>query len=167
MRITQWGEYATHFCIFFARRTAGGSSTTQASLTATEIAKEHSIDQLYAQQILQRLRKANLIKSIRGAQGGYQLCKSPTEITLKDILAAAEGETFEMICDAKPINDNRCAPSNLCSLRGVWRELKTSIDDFLESKTLAELAKELTPEKESMSLTQIGGDKRKAARVTQ
>ena len=157
MRITQWGEYATHFCIYFARQSSGDTSANRTSLTATEIAKEHGIDQLYAQQILQRLRKGNLIKSIRGAQGGYQLSKEPSQITLRDILSAAEGETFEMICDSKPINESKCAPTSLCSLRGVWRELKTSIDDFLETKTLLELSSKLPTQKEV--LTQIGKKK--------
>jgi Rrf2 family cysteine metabolism transcriptional repressor len=154
MRITQWGEYATHFCIYFARHNSSIHSTNRTSITATEIAKEHNIDQLYAQQILQRLRKGNLINSIRGAQGGYQLSRDPSEISLKDILSAAEGETFEMICDSKPISETKCAPTGLCSLRGVWRELKTEIDDFLETKLLSELAIKLPAQKEE--LMQIG-----------
>jgi Rrf2 family cysteine metabolism transcriptional repressor len=157
MRITQWGEYATHFCIYFARHTSSIHSASRTSITATEIAKEHGIDQLYAQQILQRLRKGNLIKSIRGAQGGYQLSRPPAEITLKDILSAAEGETFEMICDSKPINETKCAPTGLCSLRDVWRDLKTEIDSFLESKRLSDLASKLPSQKDP--LTQIGKKK--------
>lgn len=149
MRITQWGEYATHFCIYFARIAEKNDAVC---VTATEVAKEYDIDQLYAQQILQRLRKANIIYSVRGAQGGYKLSKSSEVITLKDILSAAEGDTFEMICDSKPIDKERCSPTTDCSVRGLWQDLKTHIDSFLQDKTL----KSLLEEKSTDTLIQIG-----------
>ena len=136
MRVTQWGEYATHFCIFLAQQELSGAK----SVSAAQFAKSQEIDQLYAQQILQRLRKSNIIESIRGAQGGYRLTRASTQITLKDILRAAEGDTFEVICETKPINNTRCEPGNFCSLRNVWTGLKGHIDSFLETKKLSELA---------------------------
>lgn len=138
MRVTQWGEYATHFCIYLTMQERKG----QRSVTAAEFAKMRSIDPLYAQQILQRLRKNKLIESIRGAQGGYKLSRKPEDITLKDILAAAEGDTFEMICDTKPINGKKCAPQVFCSVRTIWSDLKEHIDSFLASKTLADLVRD-------------------------
>ena len=137
MRITQWGEYATHFCIYFARIAKESANKT---VTATEIAEAHDIDQLYAQQILQRLRKGNLILSTRGAHGGYHLSRPAKDISLRQILAAAEGETFEVICDSKPIDGTRCASGFDCSVRGIWQDLKTHIDDYLETKTLEDLS---------------------------
>jgi len=135
MRITQWGEYATHFCVYIAKQELGRQST----VSATEIASSLGVDQLYAQQILQRLRKGNIVQSIRGAQGGYRLVKSPEEITLKDILVASEGDTFEPLCESKPIDAHKCAATTHCGLRGVWYELREHIDSFLNDKTLRNL----------------------------
>lgn len=135
MRITQWGEYATQFCIFIAKQ----ELTQQKTVNATEIAASLGVDQLYAQQILQRLRRGNIIQSVRGAQGGYRLTKSVEELTLKDILVAAEGDTFEPICDSKPIDEHKCAASTYCGLRGVWYELREHIDKFLTARTLKDL----------------------------
>lgn len=135
MRITQWGEYATQFCIFIAKR----EQDQQKTVSATEIAASLGVDQLYAQQILQRLRRGNIIKSVRGAQGGYCLTKTAAELTLKDIIVAAEGDTFEPICDSKPIDEQKCAASSYCGLRGVWYELREHIDKFLTARTLKDL----------------------------
>ena len=149
MRITQWGEYATQFCIYFAQNAAKGREL----ISGAEIAKGYEIDLLYAQQILQRLRKNNLIESIRGPLGGYKLSRSASEITLKDILYAAEGDTLEVICETKPINATRCSPNIGCSLRSVWHELKDHVDVYLKNKTLAELSIEKNTDEK---LTQIG-----------
>lgn len=149
MRITQWGEYATHFCIYLAQNEALGKK----SHTAHDIARAQEIDPLYAQQILQRLRKSNIVESIRGPQGGYKLARSPFEITLKDILAAAEGDTFEVLCESKPLDSARCAPDTACSLRGIWHELKDHVNIFLESKSLQSLAFE---QYEAQLVTSIG-----------
>lgn len=135
MRITQWGEYATQFCIYIAKH----HESQRRPVSATEIAESLGIDQLYAQQILQRLRRGNIIKSIRGAQGGYSLSRSVDEITLKDILTAAEGDTFEPLCTSKPIHEQKCDPNSYCGLRGVWYELREHIDQFLMSRSLRRL----------------------------
>lgn len=135
MRITQWGEYATQFCIYIAKQ----ELSLQATVSATEIASSLGVDQLYAQQILQRLRRGNIVQSVRGAQGGYRLVRSPEEITLRDILVASEGDTFEPLCESKPINAHKCAATTHCGLRGVWYELREHIDSFLTDKTLKNL----------------------------
>lgn len=135
MRITQWGEYATQFCIFIAKQ----ELSQQKAVSATEIASSLAVDQLYAQQILQRLRRGNIIQSVRGAQGGYRLTKSVDEVTLKDILVAAEGDTFEPLCESKPIDQHKCSTSTYCGLRGVWYELREHIDQFLTARTLRTL----------------------------
>lgn len=136
MRITQWGEYGVHCCVFLAQRERSGLSVANAN----EIAEAQKIDPLYAQQILQRLRRANLIESTRGPQGGYKLSRPATEISLQDILVAAEGDTFEVICDTKPLNLDRCCESATCNLRTVWYDLKTHVDVFLKAKSLEDLA---------------------------
>ena len=136
MRITKWGEYGIHCAVALARHAAKGKSPVRAA----EIAEELSIDLDYTQQILQRLRKGDVIRSVRGPQGGYQLCRDPEQITLTHVLKAAEGETFEIICVNKPLDSLQCAPNTNCFLKPVWYELRDHIEAFLSSHTIAAMA---------------------------
>ncbi len=139
MRITQWGEYGLLCSMHIAHRADEGEAT----VGAAEIADTQGIALQYAQQILQRLRKGDIIDSVRGPHGGYKLSRPAAEITLGAILQAAEGSTFEVICDTKPIDpEQRCKPENTCALRGLWRELGEHVDAFLHGRSLAELTKE-------------------------
>lgn len=135
MRITQWGEYGVLCSIYIAQRIKDG----QTSINAADIAAAQNIAVDYAQQILQRLRRAAIIESVRGPTGGYKLTKCPADITLKDILVASEGDTFEVICETKPINTERCATGSECALRPIWFKLKEHINNFLVGYTLQSL----------------------------
>ena len=149
MRITQWGEYGVHLSVYIAHKQieSGGP------VSANDIARSQSIAADYAQQILQRLRKGGIIESVRGPLGGFKLSRPAAEITLYDILVAAEGDSFEVICENHPLNNERCAPGNLCSLRELWYDLKLHVDTFLKKETLEALASRAISDGE---LIQIG-----------
>ncbi len=134
MRITRWGEYGLLCCLYLARK------SDDTAVGATEIAEDQGIPVQYAQQILHRLKKGGIIKSVRGPHGGYKLLKPPKDITLKDILYAAEGRTFEIICDTDPIRPGVCDLKLDCGLKSVWQELKVAIDDLLASHSLSSVA---------------------------
>ena len=136
MRITQWGEYGILCLLFLDDKTSKGCK----SVTAHEISEAQSIDVQYAQQILQRLRKSGILSSSRGSQGGYFLSKSAADITLYDVLNACEGDTFEVICDHKPINKDKCIVDTLCTLKPVWHGLKGHIDKYLKGISIKDLA---------------------------
>lgn len=136
MRITKWGEYGILCCIYMARKFTVEQGR-EASVGAAELAYAQDIPLQYTQQILQRLRKGGLVESVRGPGGGYLLSRSPDQINLKEILYAAEGETFEVICDNNVIFDDCTEAKRSCALRPVWYELKESVDALLASKTLA------------------------------
>lgn len=135
MRITQWGEFAVHFCLHMAKEEELGRTTTNAA----HLAASQNIDQLYAQQILQRLRKASIIDSVRGPQGGYKLCRTADKITLYDIIVAAEGDTLELMCDSKPIDLERCSPTSACGLRTVWQDFRDHVNSFLTSHSIRDI----------------------------
>ncbi len=141
MRVTRWGEYGILCCLYLARRSLASSSLASGNVEepigATEIAEQQRIPTQYAQQILHRLRKGNIIKSVRGPKGGFLLVKSPTETNLREILYAAEGKTFELICDADPVFEEECGADHACQLRGVWQDLRHAVDSLLESRTLS------------------------------
>ena len=112
MRITTWTEYSLIIAIHLAKRGASGSGP----VAAREIAEQERLPGDYVEQILLRLRRAGLVESVRGARGGYYLAKEPRLITMRDIMAASEHQTFEMNCDAHPVDAERCAPGSACSV---------------------------------------------------
>jgi Rrf2 family iron-sulfur cluster assembly transcriptional regulator len=123
MRVTKWGECGILCAIYL------GLKHGERTIGAAEIAESQGLDMQYTQQVLQRLRKGGIIESERGPKGGYRLQREAKDITLKDILYAAEGDTFQIMCSTR---EN-------CSLHGVWQELRVAIDKLLEQKTLDQL----------------------------
>ena len=160
MRITQWGEYGIHCAVFIARKETAGAT----AVPAADIAADQKIALDYTQQILQRLRKNNIVKSIRGPQGGYKLSRPAKDISLKDILVASEGDTFEVICDSKPIHKDCCAPGAQCNLRAVWRALKEHVDVFLTKYSLDDIVNNTTGFVDIDAIpVQIGGNNGQSA----
>lgn len=135
MRVTQWGELGVLCSIEIAQ----SQGSTSGSLSAAEIAATLKIDTQYTQQVLHRLKRGGILKSIRGPKGGYALVRSAENTSLKEILRSAEGETFEVICETKPLDKERCNPSHSCNLRPIWIKLREHIDDFLDQVSLADL----------------------------
>ncbi len=154
MRITRWGEYGILCCLYLARRYNDGP------IGASEIAQTQSIPIKYAQQILHRLRRGGVIKSVRGPHGGFLLAREPVRVSLKDILYAAEGDTFEVVCDADPIQHQNCSNKDACSLHAVWQDLKSSVDQVLSAATLATMIGEPTAATGQEVLTRIGSENR-------
>jgi Rrf2 family protein len=144
MRITKWGECGIVCAMYL------GQHYDKESIGAQEIAEGQQLELQYTQQVLQRLRKGGIIESSRGPRGGYRLASPPSEITLKSILYAVEGDTFELICDYAPLHPQAhesscCSTREQCTLHEVWKDLRAVIDSFLESRTLVELI-ESSPE---------------------
>ena len=111
MRITKWGEYGILCTIFLAKM-----MEEEVSVTAQDIAKTQSIPLQYTHQILQRLRKGEIVESVRGPKGGYKLSRIPSEINLRQVLEASEGTTFEVICDSSPPYGDKCGQEHHCAL---------------------------------------------------
>ena len=139
MRITQWGEYGVLISVFIAKKGQEGGSPV---VGAAEIANAQEIALQYAQQILLRLRDGGVVESIRGPHGGYRLARHASEISLRDILLAAEGNTFEVICETKPLGQRRCLSGCCCFLTGVWKGLREHVDSYLASCSLERLVAE-------------------------
>ena len=136
MRITQWGEYGLLCSIQLAQCEQESAETT---IGASEIAAKQQIALDYTQQILQRLRKGGIVQSVRGPHGGYRLARPAAQLTLGQILRAAEGETFEVICETKPLSPSRCSAGSVCNLRPIWHELRDHVNSFLETRTLQDV----------------------------
>ena len=117
-----------------------------------DISRRQSMSARYLEQIFQDLKKAGLLKSRRGPQGGYFLARKPEEITIRDIILAAEGELAVVDC----IKENRgkkkvCDFNSRCVTQNIWLEASRQLNVYFDSVTLKDLcdeAKELGLEKE-------------------
>ncbi len=104
------------------------------------IAKRQEISESYLEQVFTSLRKAGLIISTRGAQGGYLLGKEPEQITAGDVLRALEGPITPAYCVSES-PANRCERKEICIVRPFWQDLNQLINNFLNTTTLAEIIK--------------------------
>jgi len=110
----------------------------QGPLSLTEIARTQGISQAYLEQIAIDLRRAGLLCSRRGVQGGYTLARAPQAITAGDVIRALEGSILPIQCMA----EQRCTPCDheeSCSTRGIWELVRGRLVDTLDSITLADL----------------------------
>jgi len=108
-------------------------------VTGREVAAKERLPADYVEQILLRLRRADIVKSTRGARGGYTLARPADQITVRDVIAASELATFELHCVTNPVEEERCSSAHECSIRPVWMMLQRKIDDVLDSVCLADL----------------------------
>lgn len=100
------------------------------------ISKRQNISEYYLEQLFSPLRKAGLIKSIRGAQGGYVLNKTPDQIKVSDVMYVLEGPIEIAEC----IEGVECNNIDCCATRLLWEKIKNSIDEVMESITLQDIA---------------------------
>lgn len=133
MRITTWAEYGVICALHLAKRAAKGP------VTGRDIAAVEKLPADYVEQILLRLRRADVVKSTRGARGGYMLSRPPEEISIRDVIHASELETFDLHCVSHPVEEHRCSSAHNCSIRPVWVMLQRKIDDVLQSVRLSDL----------------------------
>jgi Rrf2 family cysteine metabolism transcriptional repressor len=102
------------------------------------IAERQEISEHYLEQLIAVLRKAGLVKSVRGAQGGYTLALSPSEITVGDVLRALEGSLAPVDCVSEDVN-SECNEWDCCVTRTVWKKIRDKINEVVDSITLQDL----------------------------
>ncbi len=146
MRITTWAEYGLICALHLARRSDEGP------VTGRDIAAGERLSGDYVEQILLRLRRAEIVKSTRGARGGYQLARAADQITVRDVINASELSTFDLHCVSHPVDSERCSDSTGCSIRPVWLLLQQRIDEVLDSVRLSDLVHEEADVRERVGL---------------
>lgn len=118
---------------------------TQGPLSVKTISERQDISEAYLEQLMPSLTRNKLVKSIRGAYGGYLLTKEPSEILVGEIIRSLEGPTAPVSCVSKdePLD---CEKADSCVSRIVWEKVRDVIDEALDSLTLADLCKKLKPQ---------------------
>jgi len=135
MKISTKGRYGLLAMIDIAAHQHTGS------VSLRRVASRNNLSENYLEQLLSTLRKAGLVKSVRGAQGGYVLARSSDTITMGDILRTLEGSLSPVDCLSQ---DPDCdGPGcETCVTRPVWQKMYSSLNTILDDTKLADLAED-------------------------
>ena len=137
MRLSTKSTYGLRAMLNIALESGKGAISTM------DISKREGISIAYLEQLLNRLRRGGLVKSIRGPMGGYLLGRKPYKITVGDIVRTLEGEISPVHCVTPKKDSNLiCKMSKTCVPKVVWMKLAKAISDCLESITLEDLRSE-------------------------
>lgn len=134
MKLSSRGHYGLHAMVHLAK--AGLNKP----IPLPRIANEGNIPEQFLEQIFVDLRKAGLVKSVRGAKGGYFLADKPENIIVGDIIRILEGSNNIIDC----IEDNEgncCDKTDDCTTKIVWDKVRESMISVLDGMYLSDLAK--------------------------
>jgi Rrf2 family protein len=123
-----------------------GLAYGKGSMQLSQIAEHQDISPKYLVHLLASLKAAGLVKTVRGARGGYLLDKPPSDIKLIEIFRVLEGSTSPVECVDDP---KTCSKSGLCVTRGVWARIRDAMNEVLESTTLQDLIVERKQKEEA------------------
>jgi Rrf2 family protein len=104
----------------------------------SEVAQAGDMSVDYLEQIVPSLRDAGLLNSTRGARGGYELARTPADITVGQVLRALDGDILPIRCLAEE-EVQPCAQMDVCTARTVWQTVYDRVSETLDSMTLADL----------------------------
>lgn len=119
---------------------------SEGQVVLKSIADRQGLSENYLEQLFAVLKKAKLVKSVRGSQGGYTLAEEPEKITVGDILRALEGSLVTNEC---VVDSGECCSSsyNCCVTKGVWAKIQEGIDKVTDSITLQQLVDDFNKSK--------------------
>jgi Rrf2 family transcriptional regulator, cysteine metabolism repressor len=133
MKISTKGRYGIRAMLDLAISSPAGQ------VTVKSIAERQNISEGYLEQVFSSLRKGGLVKSIKGAQGGYVLGRSASSITVGDVLRQLEGDLS--VVDENSSKDSE-SDVEYCISNNVWKRLNQSINNIVDQITLESLTLE-------------------------
>lgn len=144
MKLSTKGRYGVRMLLDLALHQGEGQRTLK------EVSEAQHISQKYMSRLLPKLVRAGIVKSARGVDGGYQLCKEPAEITFLQIVEVMEGP----ICLTPCVKDSSCPRFDICPATDIWKRISGSMREVLAHVTLQDLldsakagcARETSPE---------------------
>ena len=129
MRLTTKGRYAVTAMLDLAFH------SQIRPVTLTDIAARQIISLSYLEQLFSRLRRAGMVKGVRGPGGGYKLCRKTTDINIAEIIAAVD----EPLDSTKCGGEANCQKDQACLTHNLWMGLSEQIRNYLEGISLADL----------------------------
>ena len=130
MKISTKGRYGLRLMVELGENWGNGP------LSIREVSRRQEISEKYLEQIILQLSRAGLVKSIRGAQGGYVLTAPPEEISAGQVLRAVEGSLSPVEC----VDDgSECQKVDQCVTCELWRRIKGAVDNVVDSTSIGDL----------------------------
>lgn len=137
MKLSTKGRYGLRAIVDLAM------NAEEEAVALSSIAERQNISISYLEQLIAKLKKAGLVNSIRGAQGGYVLAKDSKEISVGDILRALEGNLNPVDCsEIKEGAETECSGKDVCVTKYVWKKISDSINQTVDNISLYELVQE-------------------------
>ena len=130
MKISTKGRYALRLMADIAQQGAGDP------VSLRDAARRQGLSDKYLEQIVTPLARAGLVRSVRGAGGGYLLTRRPEEYTVGDILRPLEGDLAPVECAT---DGGFCEHSGDCVTVALWREIHRAVSAVVDGTTLADL----------------------------
>jgi Rrf2 family transcriptional regulator, cysteine metabolism repressor len=126
MKLSTKGRYGARAALELALRFGSGP------IMVREIAESQNISERYLEHILNTLRASGVVRSTRGARGGYELARPPSAITLGDVVRSLEGPLDIVNCTRA----GECERADECATMEVWMAIRESIEGILDGVTL-------------------------------
>lgn len=151
MKISTKGKYGLRAMVDLA------VNSDDYCISITSIAKRQNISEAYLEQLFASLKRANLIESIRGAQGGYRLSREPSKISVGEILRALEGHLAPVNCVIED-ESSECENSQYCVTRVIWKRIRDSINNVVDSIMLSDLSDDYIEKSRKFDINKLKGD---------
>jgi len=136
MKVTAQEEYGLRCLMHLA------GATLERPLTVHEISEREGLSSPYVAKLMNPLREAGLVDSVRGRAGGYYLTRPAAQISVSEILAALGGQIFEShYCERFPGEEDACVHLGDCSIRSLWGSIEGLVEQVLRRTSLADLMK--------------------------
>jgi len=137
LKISTKGRYGLEAIVDLAIHSSEGR------VSLKSIAERCGMSEAYILQIFLILRRAGLVESIRGAQGGYVLARDPSQITVGEILTVLEGPLAPVPCIAEKTKRSKssCERYENCTARSFWEKIMNTLNDVANSITVEDLVK--------------------------
>ncbi|HHT63193.1 MAG: RrF2 family transcriptional regulator [Bacillota bacterium] len=135
MNISTKGRYGLRAVLDLAMHQEDGP------IALSSIAERQRLSEGYLEQLMIPLKRAGIIRSVRGAQGGYLLVKHPKDIKVGDIIRALEGPIAPVACVSEDF-PKECDRQEFCATRKVWSKVRDSVAEVLDSFTLEDLVRD-------------------------
>ena len=132
MKISTKGRYALRLMLDLALYSDGSA------VPLRDVAARQEISDKYLEQIVTQLSRAGLVRSVRGAGGGYLLTRKPEEYSVGEILRVLEGSLAPVSCAD---GTGCCDRADRCVTVEVWREIQAAVDGVVDRLTLADLVR--------------------------
>ena len=130
MKISTRGRYALRLMIDLAQQEEGRP------VSLRDVARRQDISDKYLEQIVTPLSRAGLVRSVRGAGGGYLLTRAPEDYTAGDILRPLEGDLAPVECAT---DGDFCPHCSDCATVELWQEIYRAVSQVVDGVTLADL----------------------------